>query len=220
MKEINIIIEPHFDDAWLSMGNYILKNKKEEFVIISVAIDETNNNFNMKGLMQWCPNIVKMYSLMHYDYGWKQRETQVLKTYEEYCEQNTRYLNNFGTESKFIAKNINDIILKDFRKYFYKTKIFLPIGMQNPMHVIVANLPIIYEKNNLYLYQDVPYAFKNKFVFLIPEIVKNRNLELIYENDGSNNKKKLEIFNFVYSKQFFLRQSCESSKEKIYKKGE
>lgn len=215
MDKINIIIEPHYDDAWLSMGNYILKNKKENFVIISISIDETNNSYNSKLLMQYCPNIVKVFGMNKEDFGWKQREKKDIQTYGEYLDQSLRYLDFWSMQKRFIEKELF-IFMKEYNRD--GMRVFIPMGIQNPMHVIVSNL-MICMVNDIYVYQDVPYAFKKKFDFLIPKIVEENCLELIYENDGSKNEKKFEIFNAVYSKQFFLKESCKSSKEKIYKEG-
>jgi hypothetical protein len=51
------IIEPHYDDAWINLGGYILKNPEIDFYIVSLCKDYLNSANATKLLSDLLPNV-------------------------------------------------------------------------------------------------------------------------------------------------------------------
>lgn len=56
MKKI-VIIEPHYDDAWINLGGFILKNPKVRFKVVSVSYDGYNYKNETAQLANLLPNV-------------------------------------------------------------------------------------------------------------------------------------------------------------------
>jgi len=200
------IIEPHYDDAWLSMGNYILAHPEIDFTIISVSCSKYNDKNETELLPKYAKNIKITYSLRAPDLVWKDRILPDPKTVDERQESVGTYMNVSAVNIFTIRKNLCTI----FSDNDYDMT-FIPLGIQHPMHVVLGAI-----LGGTHTYLDSPYAYKKKFLPLVKELTIGS--EDVWEHGIDNNERKTEIFKKVYKSQsFFFKGDCLSRPERIIK---
>jgi len=166
------IIEPHYDDAWINLGGFILKNPDKQFTIISASFD-TNNLNETRFLEKHLPNvktIALFYKGIHWDKRFELREEE----YKDFFIKLNR-LNNY--------KNFEDRIFSVTESF---DLVLLPFGHRgpnsfHPQHILISKLkvasPVLFYVEFPYFYGDYQNPgdfFKNFFGFDISDVVKQK----------------------------------------------
>ena len=157
-----VIIEPHPDDAWLSMGGIILANPKTNFKIISVTKGNANGTKTLAKLVKNVEYIPLDFKRIRFDAGIK-----------EFYRINGLTKESLETAVRFAAG-----------KYY---RLILPFGFIHPIHIEVGQLDF----PGSWYYRDIPYFTfrKSKMVnvksntiahkdFLIGDLARKKELLL------------------------------------------
>lgn len=199
-----MIIEPHYDDAWVNLGGTILKNPGLDFTILSVSESNGNNLNETEELEDILPN-VKTMALRYKTLPWG-LETPKSNWKDLFCELNS--LNNYSEFEEKVRQEAEggyDLVL-------------LPLGVKHPQHILISeiDLPV-----KVKYYREFPYFFPERIksvVECIPWIrkklghqrevfnkIKDKWAEEIDMTDFV--EKKLQIFEEVYQSQLFLSKT-------------
>lgn len=176
------IMEPHYDDAWINLGGYILKNPNVHFKIVSVSYDGLNNRNETQQLANLLPN-VETKALKFRGVHWNLIHKIKKENYIHYFLKINK-LQSLGQVSSVIEENCAgaDLVLR-------------PLGTLHPQHVVVSHikidLPVKY-------YVEWPYCYEEKRY--IDKYMEHA--EVIEISDVI--KKKIEIFSQVYKTQLDL----------------
>lgn len=129
------IIEPHYDDAWINLGGYILKSPNVHFKIVSVSYDGLNNRNETQQLANLLPN-VETKALKFRGVHWNLIHKIKKENYIRYFLKINK-LQSLGQVSSVIEESCAgaDLVLR-------------PLGTLHPQHVVVShikiNLPVKY----------------------------------------------------------------------------
>ena len=181
MKKI-AIIEPHYDDAWINLGGYILKNRDVHFKIVSVSYDGLNNKNETQQLANLLPN-VETKALKFRGVHWNLIHKIKKENYIRYFLKINK-LQSLEQASSVIEENCADTDL-----------VLRPLGTLHPQHMVVSylkiDLPVKY-------YVEWPYCYEEKGYI-------DKHIEHAKIIDISDViKKKIEIFSKVYKTQLDL----------------
>lgn len=178
MKKI-VIIEPHYDDAWINLGGYILKNPNLHFKIVSISYDGLNNKNETQQLASILPN-VETKALKFRGVHWNLIHKIKKENYIRYFLKINK-LQSLTQVSSIIKENCTDADL-----------VLRPLGTLHPQHVVVSHinidLPVKY-------YVEWPYCYEEEGC--IDKYMDRA--EIIDISDVI--KKKIEIFSQVYKTQ-------------------
>jgi hypothetical protein len=125
-----LIVEPHNDDAWLSLGGTMLKHKGTKFTILSIV---GNNDLGSSKLRNYAKNVVSIQM--------KMLNAGLAETPQNFFEKN-----------KTTRARIEKKIIQIGKKF---DKIILPLGLWHPTHKAVGKLGI----PNASYYGELPYIF-------------------------------------------------------------
>jgi len=159
---MNIYISPHPDDAVISCGGRILKEKEKDQVVINVFCKEYS------GLTNW-DKISENYS----DNPMKER-----------IEEDRKILNDLDVKSFYLDFYDNAVCLdllnkkredsqknqiyqeleKKLQSFSKEANIFFPSGIGHPDHLILAKIGLkMTNLKKIFFYEDLPYAlFENQ----------------------------------------------------------
>ncbi len=158
---MNIYISPHPDDAVLSCGGRILKNKKQSVI----------NVFSKKysGITDWDRKCGLVKRPM------KQRikedkqilsslniKSVYLKFYDDAVYKEIKRRKRPKKEAEVIRKNLEKIL----NKFSEGSKFFFPAGLGHEDHKLLADIGRkMTERFNIIFYEDIPYALRSNFNF-------------------------------------------------------
>jgi len=171
-----LVVEPHNDDAMLSLGGIILSNPKVDFTILSII---SNNGFGTKKLSRKFGNV---------------RSVQL----------NLKGVHNGESEEEFFSRNklSKEQFVQKLRKFSLQQDVVLmPFGEFHPMHKLIGRIRFY----NSIRYLDLPYGiskvnivklpFRMRFLrsvrFNVKKFLK-RKTDLITQNYGSSVKEFME----------------------------
>lgn len=187
-----LIVEPHFDDAWINLGGYILLHPENRIFILTLS-DYVDNNKNGTELLSNILSNVEGKFLGYKSLGFD--DSYMEKMQNDYKEKD---------HCKLFLK-INNLtslttIKKEIKKYADgKDLIFWPLGLKHPQHIIMDQInPFA----SFCYYREYPYFFyedqKNTLARKVKGLMeKNTDITKV------NNIKK-SFFNFAYKEQFFI----------------
>ncbi|MEW5766916.1 MAG: hypothetical protein AB1797_04725 [bacterium] len=195
-----MIIEPHYDDAWVNLGGAILKNPALDFTILSISEHKGNNLNETKKLEDTLPN-VKTKALKYKTLLWG-LEAPKSNWKDLFCE-----LNGLKNYSEFEEKVRQEVKGYDL--------VLLPLGVKHPQHILISEIDL---PGKVKYYREFPYFFPEKIksvVECIPWIKKKLGHQREVFNKIKDNwaeeiditdfvEKKLQIFEEVYKSQLFL----------------
>jgi|GEM_PF-3148299 len=193
-KQKVLIVEPHNDDALLSMGGIILSNPKTQFTILSIV---SNNGVGSSKLHNSISNVTSI-------------------------QLNLKGVHNGEPEDVFFSRNKLNLaefsqIIREYSIPF--DAVILPKGIYHPLHKLVGKINLY----NSYHYLDLPYGipklsspgpsllklfFKRKFKFNVTPFLK-RKMDLAEKNYDSSVKEYVKngpgrrIKNFIYEILFY-----------------
>lgn len=176
------IVEPHYDDAWINLGGYILKHPKTDFKIISISHNLANKKYETQKLPKILPN-VKTKALRFRGVSWGFVHRIKRENYEKFFLKINK-LGSLLSVSKIIEDECKD-----------QDIVFMPLGTLHPQHIVVSNLnlnlPVRY-------YIEWPYCYEEPGYFdpLID------NAEVVDISDVLT--RKIDIFSQVYKSQLDL----------------
>lgn len=178
------IIEPHYDDAWLNLGGFILKNPDKEFTIISVCSDSFNKLNETKNLEGFVPNL-KTKKLNYKGIHYNLREKLKKHEYRGYfCKLNR--LKDFKEFESHLKEEIKDFDL-----------VLLPCGFKgnnsHPQHILASQLK---SKNKTFFYMEFPYFYEKS-----DNIDKIKFIQVYKLNIEDKINEKINIFKKVYKSQ-------------------
>jgi hypothetical protein len=183
------IIEPHYDDAWINLGGYILKHPEIGFKIISISYDGFNKAYETQKLANLLPNV----------------ETKALKLRGIHWNlihriKRENYLRYFLKVNKLESlSDLSKIIEGECKN---EDLILMPLGTLHPQHVVVSslklNLPIKHYIEWPYCYEEPGYF--DKFM---------SSAETIDVSDVIG--RKIEIFSQVYKTQIDILEMVPKS---------
>jgi len=183
------IVEPHYDDAWINLGGYILKHPEIDFKIISVSYDGFNKAYETQKLSNLLPN-VKTKALKFRGIHWNLIHRIKRENYVRYFLKVNK-LEFLSDVSKIIEDECKDQDL-----------VIMPLGTLHPQHVVVSSLSL---KLPTKCYIEWPYCYEDVGYFdnLMPRA------DVIDISDVIN--RKVEIFSQVYKTQIDLLEMVPKS---------
>ena len=214
---VYVIIEPHYDDAWLSLGNFILGNPKKDFKIISISTSKFNYKNETAKLSKRFKNIQTV-DIAFPDLLWSSRRLPDPINLFEHVSIQKNYIVSYSQ----LGKSYEQIIEKIIYNISENDILLFPIGIQHPMHVICSAIGKRLSKNyKVWWYLDNPYAYKKKFHNLTREVINFLELEYktVWDYKENNNKKTKIFMEYYQSQLFFQKGFCEKNPEYIFKTG-
>lgn len=181
MKKV-VMIEPHYDDAWINLGGFILKNPEISFKIISVSYDGYNNKNETEKLSSLLPN-VETKALKLKGIHWNLIHRIKKENYMRYFLK----INKIESLKEVAACLQENCIGADV--------VLMPLGTLHPQHVVVGNIKIDLSAKH---YIEWPYCYEEEGYF-------DRYMEHAEVIDISDVvERKIEIFSQVYKTQLDL----------------
>jgi len=197
------IIEPHYDDAWLNLGGFIILHPQYRFRIISIAENKKNKINETKNLSKLFPNVYT-FALHFWGVPWS-FQGSLEKAIKEFCVKNS--LTDLNDLLRFLEPLVVDC-----------DEVILPLGMEHPQHYIVSQIPLQKINITVAFYREFPYFFPPRlsaFDGILPAIRNKlhhvkalkqrlqglRAKRILIE---SCLKQKLEVLSSVYQSQSFL----------------
>ena len=208
-----LLVEPHADDIFLSMGGFCLSRLREENIYLcTVTSPSKYNEEDSAKLKKYFPNW-HFKNLGFSDILFRSSEVKSLR--EKFGEEYT-------ISQAFSEYNPKDKIerLKNSILELNPDILFIPLGIQHPMHVLVHDTLKKLTKKT-FCYGDLPYIIKNMNFM-------QKNIRCAYWNrifpfflSQEMMKEKIEIFSEIYAKQFFYFMNLLSENFcEIFYKGE
>jgi len=197
------IVEPHYDDAWLNLGGFILLHPQYEFCIISIAEDKKNRLNETEKLSKLLPN-VQTFALHFQGIPWDFQGSGE-EAIRKFCVKNS-------------LNSLDDLIEPLEPLIAGCDEVILPLGMEHPQHYIVSQIPLQKSNAIVAFYREFPYffpprlsAFKGKFLAIQNKLyhaktLKKRLCGLKAKKISIKSclKQKLEILKDVYQSQSLL----------------
>jgi len=179
-----VVIEPHFDDALLSMGAFLLKCK-EPIKIISIFQRKEDVNET---------KLIKEFEFKHIILGgYKDMQYRLFKKRYKFRDVKNKMDFLYEKLEKDLSNNIN--LDKDI--------VFKPLGIGHPVHLLISDMEFSREKNTFY-YRDFPHSYKfvkNGFLMSrIKGLFPKFKLDFVVK-DKELIKKKFELFKKYYKSQ-------------------
>lgn len=207
------IIEPHYDDCWLNVGGFMLRNRQHDYRVITVSKDDNwgNNVNNTRKLAKYIPNFQSVeFRYDSLDVNSERVKQQMQKSGASSLDELFSKMNQLSTEDEVIAKARESVQGYD--------AVFLPLGMNHPMHVLMRSWSF---DQPILRYQEYPYAYYAEEAENIGELTKGMKR---FEYDISKVlAEKENIFREVYSSEIFVlslpectRKLSDLDKESFY----
>jgi hypothetical protein len=180
------IIEPHYDDAWINLGGYILKNPEIDFYIVSLCKDYLNSANATKLLSDLLPN-VQTKALALNGISWGARNRLSLMELDDYflkLNKNISFRRKYST-----IDQVNDLIANEIH---HCDRVLLPLGGAHPQHIITSRFKFDQETD---YYYEFPYFYSNCSLENISHSEQTRiDITDVFE-------RKIQIFKDVYRSQ-------------------
>ena len=119
------VLEPHYDDAWINVGGFMLKNPDKQFTIISCCFDGPNSLNETRFLERFLPNVkakALLFRGIHYDDRFKLSESEYSSFFVN--------LNNLPSYNNF-----EDVILEETKGFDI---VLLPKGFKGKTHFFLS----------------------------------------------------------------------------------
>jgi hypothetical protein len=180
MKNI-VIIEPHYDDAWINLGGLILQNPETNFKIISVSYNKCNSKNETKLLENLLPN-VKTKDLHYLGVHWNLIKRIKPENYERYFLKINR------------IKSLQEVSIRIIKECREAEIVLMPMGKLHPQHIVVAKIKLPFPVKH---YVEWPYFYEEKGALkTLKTLAKVEEI-----NISSVINKKINIFSSVYKSQ-------------------
>ncbi len=186
---MNIYISPHPDDAIISCGGRILKEKEKNQVVINVFCK------NYDGLTKW-----------------DQLSENLEKPMENRIKEDKQILSSLGVSVFYLdfydnavysdilknkrdkeeVKEIEKRLIEIISSFSNNIKLFFPFGIDHKDHKLIAGMGVRLQKEeDVSFYQDLPYGFfkqtdLNKKKYLITDVIEEK-MDLIFEYQSQIN---------------------------------
>lgn len=188
-----LIFEPHYDDAWLNLGGFILLNPQYEYKIVTISDHPTNHKNGTAKLNRHLKSSISHDFLRYKSLGFNDSTL-------------------FELEKKYETENHDEIFLKingltDFSNVTKEIKsvskgydaIFWPLGLKHPQHIVMDKLNPFHAFN---YYREFPYHLYKDQKKIIAS--KTKNLKKIEIDISKVINRKIEYFKECYPEQVFL----------------
>ena len=187
-----LIIEPHFDDAWINLGGYILLHPECEFFILTISDHPSNYNNGtdiLKGILENISGDFLGYKSLGFD------DPTIHAMEKKYNTLNHEkiFLKMNELKSFTIIKNKIECYASGFKNVFW------PLGMKHPQHILLNKMNPF---KKCFYYREYPYSFYKDQEKHRENLVKNK--EEIVVDISSVIKNKISIINCAYNKQNFI----------------
>ncbi|MCC6877864.1 MAG: hypothetical protein IT378_26375 [Sandaracinaceae bacterium] len=190
------IVEPHYDDAWLSLGATILAHPHVRFTIVTVSKDDVINPIDRTRLLAERLENVTTLALELRDLGWKRDEALARARKAGKQDLVSLFLHESALASLDEVAGRIETIGAD--------RVALPLGLFHPMHEVVAALPV---RGPVLRYLEYPYRF---YEDVRPALEARSSGLSAWRLDASPfAKMKLRTFEEVYATQRFVLELAE-----------
>lgn len=186
------IVEPHFDDAWINLGGYVLMHPEIEFAFVTVSDYPTNNKDGTAKLARFLPNVTGTflgYASLGFDdeHMYKMRADHPGKSDSEI----------------FLAINgLSDMVEVSSRiadSCRGSSKVFWPMGLKHPQHILMrAMLP----SSGYLQYREYPYFFYPDQTAYKKDLIRGKRRTDVDISEVLD--RKLDLFGRCYVEQAFL----------------
>ncbi|MCK4251412.1 hypothetical protein KAX97_08180 [candidate division WOR-3 bacterium] len=200
------IIEPHFDDAWLNLGGFILLNPNTLFKILTVSKCEDWNKVNHTAeLSKILPNVCTL--ALNYD-SISVPRTQIEG---ELDKRDIRRVVDEEMKQKGVKSypelflHNNDlkemtIILERIKSFINDADaVFQPLGLYHPMHIVVSQFQF---NKKSYRYSEYPYKFYSSEKENLQRIRLQLKEHIVDISEVV--KEKVRIFKSIYTTQRYI----------------
>lgn len=186
------IVEPHFDDAWINLGGFMLLNPQHQFFILTLSDYPTNNTNGTNYLNFSFPNIKGEflgYKSLGFNDPWMK---EIEETYK-------------GMDYGKMFLSINNLAscdpIKEKILGFYQDKdvVLWPMGLKHPQHIVMETLNPF---KKYYMYREYPYFFYPDQKEIAEKMVNGKKKNVI--DITKVLEKKIKIFNTTYPEQTFI----------------
>ena len=188
-----IIVEPHFDDAWLDLGGYILLNKSKSFFLLTLSDHPTNKEDGTKILSRYLPNLSGRF-LGYKSLGFDDDSLDnLIKKYhtEDYEELFSRLNRKSSLDS--IARDIESNC-SEFDTVFW------PLGLKHPQHILMDKLRL--QREGIVLYREYPYFLYEDQKHLLEEKTAGKQEKAVDIKEVMDIK--IDLFKKAYPRQSFI----------------
>ncbi|MBT4191923.1 MAG: glycosyltransferase family 4 protein [Candidatus Diapherotrites archaeon] len=127
-----LIIEPHNDDALLSLGGTMLNSRAIDFTILSIVSNNNNGTTKFASLQDNVKSI-----------QWKMKNIHNNESENKFYKINKVTKQQLENKIKKISKNFGVVLL--------------PLGLYNPLHKLISKLDLKQSKQKVFFYRDIPY---------------------------------------------------------------
>ena len=186
------IVEPHYDDAWLSLGGTILIHPSVRFRIVSVSRDDEHNPIDRtRDLVDHVENLSAV-ALELEDLGWRRRDVM-------------RRAKERGLDSPlalFLAENRLDeaaLAARILEATAGASLILMPLGLFHPMHDALAALDL---RAPVGRYFEYPYGVFRGWQAALRERTEGLHERRVDVSEVAADK--LRIFEAVYPDQRYV----------------
>ncbi|MFK7984886.1 MAG: hypothetical protein AB8I08_02570 [Sandaracinaceae bacterium] len=183
------IVEPHYDDAWLSLGGTILSQPEIGFFIVSVSRSPENQQHRTRALESELPN-VRTADLALEDLGWNRRE--VGRRRKEAGVADWRAL--FDLDNGLTAGELEDRVVAAMPSSI--EVVCLPLGLVHPMHDVLSRLAL---DRPTVRYFEYPYGYFTGWEAALTERTDGRPETRV--DIGGVIAKKCALFDALYPEQ-------------------
>lgn len=187
-----LIIEPHFDDAWINLGGYILLHPECEFFILTISSHPSNYNNGTDILKGILGNISGNF-LGYKSLGFDDPTIHAMENKYNTLDQEKIFLKMNELESFAIIKNEIKNYASDFENIFW------PLGMKHPQHILMDKMNPF---KKCFYYREYPYFFYKDQEKVRENLVEKKEEVIVDISTVIGNK--MSIINHAYSKQKFI----------------
>ena len=189
-----LIVEPHYDDAWINLGGFIFLHKEYRFHILTVSDYPTNNEDGLTVLQKHCANVTGDF-LGYKSVGFD--DAHMLYLQQQYGE--TDFLRLFMKMNEVTElATVKEKILRYGRDV---DMVLWPLGLKHPQHIIMTQLNPF---TRYALYREFPY-------FFYPDqktVGRDMTMGLSCTHIGieSVHDQKMQIFRHAYPSQHIINE--------------
>lgn len=200
------IIEPHYDDAWLNAGGYILRHPEHSFFILSIARGKVWNTTGETAKLERRFSNIRTHDFSFSDLGWDVRKVRrrMVELGVQSPDALFARLNRFSSIEKLMRRISEYLTGCD--------ALLLPLGLYHPLHQVISRFKFQMPTAK---YLEYPYAH-------VPANRKRlssmcRGLSEVTVDISQVVKKKVQVFREVYASQRYVLDwpDCARSLESI-----